>query len=70
MRRREFITLLGGAAAGWPFVARAQNPATPVIGFLHVGSAKPFQGLVAALRQGLKETGYIARERCDRIPLD
>jgi putative ABC transport system substrate-binding protein len=62
MRRREFITLLGGAAAGWPFVARAQNPATPAIGFLHVGSAKPFQGLVAALRQGLKETGYIEHE--------
>ncbi len=61
MRRRDFITLLGVAAV-WPRMARAQNPAMPLIGFLHVGSAKPFQGLVAALRQGLKETGYTERE--------
>ncbi|MGA8970346.1 MAG: ABC transporter substrate-binding protein, partial [Pseudolabrys sp.] len=61
MRRRDFITLLGVAPV-WPRMARAQNPAMPLIGFLHVGSAKPFQGLVAALRQGLKETGYTERE--------
>jgi putative ABC transport system substrate-binding protein len=79
MRRREFITLFGGAAAAWPFVARAQQPAMPVIGFLHPTSPDAFPDRLRGFRQGLKETGYVegenmmisyrfAENQIDRLP--
>ena len=58
MRRRDFITLLGGAAA-WPLAAGAQQPALPVVGFLRSTPATGFEYLVNALRQGLNDVGFV-----------
>ena len=59
MRRREFITLLGGAAVGWPLTTHAQQAAMPVIGFLSGVSAGPFAQRLSAFHQGLNETGTV-----------
>ena len=79
MRRREFITLIGGTALARPLTARAQQPAMPLIGYLHPGSPEPNSFLTEAFHKGLGEAGYVegrnvvveyrwAKYQYDRLP--
>jgi putative tryptophan/tyrosine transport system substrate-binding protein len=79
MHRREFIQLIGGVAAAWPLAARAQQPAVPLVGFMHILSPENVPHFVPAFRQGLKEQGFVegqnlaveyrwAQGQYDRLP--
>ena len=79
MRRREFISLIGGAAATWPLAVHAQQAAVPVVGYLSAASPDEGEPRAAAFRRGLQETGYIvgqnvaieyrwANQQIDRLP--
>src|SRR5690242_788010 len=80
VRRREFITFIGGVAVGWPLAVRAQQPATPMIGFLHTASPDAYVSQMSAFRQVMKESGYVegknvaieyrwAQDQINRLPI-
>src|SRR2546429_9784367 len=80
LRRRDFIALLGGTVLAWPLAARAQQPALPVIGFLHGASPEGYAPMVDGFRRGLAESGYVdgrnvaieyrwAEGHYDRLPM-
>src|SRR5262249_54967358 len=81
IKRREFMALLGGVTIAWPFAARAQQPAMPMIGYLGFGAATELGPRVAAFKQGLSKTGYVegqnvaieyrfyAQDHFDRLPV-
>src|SRR5262245_50391693 len=79
MKRREFISLLGGAAVAWPLTARAQQSALPVVGYLNFGSPESDASKLTGVRRGLNQTGYVegrnfvieyrwAGNQVDRLP--
>jgi putative tryptophan/tyrosine transport system substrate-binding protein len=79
VKRRELMSLLGGAAAGWPLAAQAQHPAIPVVGYLNFGSPEASANLTTAFRKGLSEAGFVegqnvaieyrwARNDAERLP--
>ena len=79
IRRRKFLATLGGAAVAWPLAARAQQPAMPVVGYLHIGSSAESRDRIAAFHRGLKELGFVegrdvaieyrwADDQYDRLP--
>src|SRR5262249_46350714 len=79
MKRREFITVLGGAAAAWPLAARAEQAALPVVGYLNFGSPESDASKLTGIRRGLNQTGYVegrnfvieyrwAGNQVDRLP--
>src|SRR5262245_3662751 len=79
MKRREFVTLVGGAAVAWPLAASAQQPAVPLVGFLNSASPEVFSDHLRAFHRGLKDTGFVegenvaivyrwAENQMDRLP--